>query len=67
MNANASGDATTIIVRFENARFTFRYTCNVLNARLFDSPCWLEIYLPREMKVEQPDLSLVQDESSVRY
>ena len=60
-------DATTIIVRLENARITFRYTRNVLNARLFDSSPWLEIYLPREMKVEQPDLSLVQDESSVRY
>ena len=33
-------------------------------ARLFDSPCRPEIYLPREMKAE-PDLSLVRDESSV--
>ena len=63
VNANAS-DAT-IFVRFENARFKFKYTRNVLNARLFDSPCQPEIYLPREMKI-QPDLSLVRDESSVR-
>ena len=44
----------------------FSYTCNVLNTRLFNTHCQPEIYLPREMKVE-PDLSLVQDESSVRY
>ena len=48
------------IVRFENARIKFRYT-SLLNARLFDSPCRLGIYLPREMKVE-PDLSLVREE-----
>ena len=34
--------------------------------RLFNTHCQPEIYLPREMKVE-PDLSLVQDESLVRY
>ena len=44
----------------------FRYTCNVLNTRLFDTHCQPEIYLLREMKVE-PDLTLVQGESSVRY
>ena len=44
----------------------FSYTCNVLNTRLFNTHCQPEIDLPREMKVE-PDLSLVQDESSVRY
>ena len=44
----------------------FRYTCNVLNTRLFNTHCQPEIYLLREMKVE-PDLSLVQGESSVRY
>ena len=37
-----------------------------MNAGLFYSPCGSELYLPREMKVE-PDLSLVRDESSVRY
>ena len=44
----------------------FRYTCNVLNTRLFDTHCQPKIYLLREMKVE-PDLTLVQGESSVRY
>ena len=44
----------------------FRYTCNVLNTRLFNTHCQPKIYLLREMKVE-PDLSLVQGESSVRY
>ena len=44
----------------------FRYTCNVLNTRLLNTHCQPEIYLLREMKVE-PDLTLVQDESSVRY
>ena len=34
--------------------------------RLFNTHCQPEIYLPREMKVE-PDLSLVQDKSLVRY
>ena len=43
----------TIFVRFENARIKFRCTRYVLNARLFDSPCWPEIYLPREMEVER--------------
>ena len=60
VNVNAS-DAT-IFVRFENSGGTR----NVLNARLFDSPCQQEIYLPREMKIE-PDFSLVRDESSVKY
>ena len=37
--------------------------CVMYGARLFNSPCRPEIYLPREMKAES-DLSLVRDESS---
>ena len=66
VNANASD--STIFLWFENAHNygKFRYTCNVLNTRLFDTHCQPKIYLLREMKVE-PDLTLVQGESSVRY
>ena len=66
VNANASD--STIFLWFENAYNygKFRYTCNVLNTRLFDTHCQPKIYLLREMKVE-PDLTLVQGESSVRY
>ena len=50
----------TIFVGFENARIKYRYTRTPLNARLFDSLCRPEIFLPREMKAEA-DLSLVRD------
>ena len=65
MNSNAS--VATIFVPFEKAGINSNINVyNVLNEGLFDSPCGAELYFPREMKVE-PDLSLVRDESSVRY
>ena len=36
------------------------------NGKLFDSPCWPRIYLPRKMKGE-PDLNLVWDKFLVSY
>ena len=57
MDAHSS-DATIIIIAFDSQAHVIQVH-KLLNERLlslFDSPCWREIYLPREVKAE-PDLS----------